>query len=72
MYMFDGHNVFFDEDATYGQSWGMADYMDKTDTPLIIAAVECNPVGNNRLEEYCPSPAKTRTSGGFAGAGARR
>ena len=24
MYMFDGHNVFFDEDATYGKSWGMA------------------------------------------------
>ena len=26
MYMFDGHNVFFDEDATYGKSWGMANY----------------------------------------------
>ena len=25
LYMFDGHNVFFDEDATYGKSWGMAD-----------------------------------------------
>ena len=23
LYMFDGHNVFFDEDATYGKSWGM-------------------------------------------------
>ena len=23
MYMFDGHNVFFDSDATYGKSWGM-------------------------------------------------
>ena len=22
MYMFDGHNVFFDADATYGKSWG--------------------------------------------------
>ena len=21
LYMFDGHNVFFDEDATYGKSW---------------------------------------------------
>jgi len=21
MYMFDGHNVFFDSDATYGKSW---------------------------------------------------
>ena len=51
MYMFDGHNVFFDEDATYGKSWGMARYMDETQTPLIIAAVECNPIGNNRLEE---------------------
>ena len=22
LYMFDGQNVFFDEDATYGKSWG--------------------------------------------------
>ena len=29
MYMFDGHNVFFDEDATYGKSWGMARYMEE-------------------------------------------
>lgn len=55
LYMFDGHNVFFDEDATYGKSWGMADYMDKTRTPMIIAAVECNHSPNNgRLEEYSP------------------
>ena len=30
MYIFDGHNVFFDEDATYGKSWGMAKYMKET------------------------------------------
>ena len=42
LYMFDGQNVFFDEDATYGKSWGVADYLDYTDTPLIVAAVECN------------------------------
>ena len=29
MYMFDGHNVFFDSDATYGKSWGMNQYMQK-------------------------------------------
>ena len=23
LYMFDGHNVFVDEDATFGKSWGM-------------------------------------------------
>ena len=28
LYMFDGQNVFFDEDATYGKSWGVADYLD--------------------------------------------
>ena len=69
MYMFDGHNVFFDEDATYGQSWGMADYMDKTDTPLIIAAVECNPVGNNRLVEYCPFTCEDPNLGRIRGRG---
>ena len=36
LYMFDGQNVFFDEDATYGKSWGVADYLDYTDTPLIV------------------------------------
>ena len=55
LYMFDGQNVFFDEDATYGKSWGVADYLDYTDTPLIVAAVECNAGANNeRLVEYSP------------------
>lgn len=54
MYMFDGHNVFFDEDATYGKSWGMAKYMKETGKNLIIVAVECNHEGNQRLVEYTP------------------
>lgn len=55
LYMFDGHNVFFDSDATYGKSWGMFDYMEYTQTPLIIAAVECNhSPKNGRLSEYSP------------------
>ncbi len=54
MYMFDGHNLFFDGDATYGKSWGIGEYLDYTDTKLIIAAVECNHEGNGRLEEYSP------------------
>ena len=69
MYMFDGHNVFFDEDATYGKSWGMAQYMDETQTPLIIAAVECNPIGNNRLEEYCPFTCEDPKLGRIRGRG---
>lgn len=54
LYMFDGHNVFFDEDATFGKSWGMNDYMMKTQKKLIIVAVECNTEGHMRLSEYSP------------------
>lgn len=55
LYMFDGHNVFFDEDATYGKSWGMLDYLQDTGTPIIVAAVECNhDPDNGRLSEYSP------------------
>ncbi|MDO5401079.1 MAG: alpha/beta hydrolase-fold protein [Eubacteriales bacterium] len=54
LYMFDGHNVFFDEDATYGKSWGMNKYMEESGKELIIVAVECNHEGNRRLIEYSP------------------
>lgn len=55
LYMFDGHNVFFDSDATYGKCWGLKEYMDYTQTQLIIAAVECNhSPDNGRLKEYSP------------------
>ena len=54
MYMFDGHNVFFDSDATYGKSWGMNKYMRRTRKQMIIVAVECNHEGNGRLREYAP------------------
>ncbi len=55
LYMFDGHNLFDDEEATYGKSWGLLEYMDETQTPLIIAGVECNHDPNNgRLNEYSP------------------
>lgn len=57
LYMFDGHNVFFDSDATYGKCWGMKEYMDYTDTQMIIAAVECSHTPDNgRLKEYTPFP----------------
>ena len=55
LYMFDGHNLFSDEEATYGKSWGLSDYMDFTETQMIIAAVECNhSPDNGRLMEYAP------------------
>jgi predicted alpha/beta superfamily hydrolase len=54
LYMFDGHNVFFDEDATYGKSWGMGEYLRESGKDLIVVAVECNHKDNKRLEEYSP------------------
>ena len=54
LYMFDGHNVFYDSHATYGKSWGMKEYLEKTKLPLILVAVECNPEGDNRMSEYAP------------------
>ena len=54
LYMFDGHNLFTDEEATYGKCWGLSDYLDYTGTQVIVAAVECNTVGNGRLSEYSP------------------
>ena len=70
LYMFDGQNVFFDEDATFGKSWGVADYLDYTDTPLIVAAVECNAGANNeRLVEYSPYRFDDPQFGHFDGTG---
>lgn len=54
LYMFDGHNVFYDSHATYGKSWGMKEYLRKTGLPIIVVAVECNPEGTRRLNEYAP------------------
>lgn len=70
LYMFDGQNVFLDEDATYGKSWGLKSYLDFTDTELIVAAVECNSgADNGRLSEYAPYSFRDPNLGSFIGKG---
>ena len=69
MYMFDGHNVFLDEDATYGKSWGMKKYLDANPKDLIVVAVECNHEGNRRLVEYSPLTYKNSEHGSIKGKG---
>ena len=72
LYMFDGHNVFFDEDATYGKSWGLGEYLDANETPLIVVAVDCNhrpPHG--RLSEYSPFTFTAEPFGRVVGRGKR-
>ena len=70
LYMFDGHNIFYDKDATYGKSWGMAQFVKETHLPLIIAAVECNHDPNNgRLKEYSPFTFRNKELGLIEGRG---
>ena len=54
MYFFDGHNLFFNEDATYGKSWGLYEFLGGWGKDMIIVGLECSHVGTNRLVEYCP------------------
>lgn len=56
LYMFDGHNLFFDEDATYGRSWRLLNHLYTLDEDIIVAGIECAHVGNDRLIEYAPFP----------------
>lgn len=54
LYMFDGHNLFDDNEATYGCSWDLANYCDSHNVNLIIVGLECNHEGNLRLGEFSP------------------
>ena len=54
MYFFDGHNLFSDEDATYGKSWGMKAFLDTWGKKMIVVGIECTHEGIERLFEYLP------------------
>ena len=72
LYMLDGHNVFFDEDATYGKSWGMGEYLDETGTGLIVVAVDCDHgLPHARLDEYSPFSFTAPGFGRITGKGQR-
>lgn len=58
MYFFDGHNLFYDEDATYGKSWGLKSFMDQWSKKMIIVGIECGHGDGERLSEYLPYPAE--------------
>ena len=54
MYFFDGHNLFLNEDATYGKSWGLKEFLENWDRELILVGMECGHQGDERLSEYLP------------------
>lgn len=57
MYFFDGHNLYRDEDATYGKSWGLEKFLDENGKKGIVVGIECGHEGYERLSEYLPYPA---------------
>jgi len=61
MYFFDGHNLFRNEDATYGKSWGLKEFLDSWDREIILVGIECGHEGDERLSEYLPYPAAPGT-----------
>lgn len=74
LYMFDGHNVFLDEDASYGKSWGMLEFLQGNNVPLMVVGVECNhhpetDKCGGRLSEYSPFDFRDPEFGNIKGRG---
>lgn len=69
IYMFDGHNLFYDSDATYGKSWGLKETMDTYNQRVMIVGLECNHEGNMRLCEFSPYSFKDKIFGSVKGLG---
>lgn len=74
LYMFDGQNLFFDHTASFGKSWGLLEYLQKTKLPLIIASVACNFHPENyrlggRFSEYSPFSFSDPRIGSITGRG---
>ena len=40
LYMFDGQNLFFDEDATFGKSWRLKNFLDQWQKKMIVVGME--------------------------------
>ena len=69
VYFLDGHNLFFDKDATYGKSWGVKEFLDQWEKPIIIVGIECGHGPGQRLSEYCPYTVDRRFLKGVVGTG---
>lgn len=69
LYMFDGHNLFFDSDATFGKSLGLKEFLDGWWKRLIVVGMECAKDNWARIREYCPYNVVSRYYGRIPGIG---
>lgn len=69
LYMFDGHNLYFDSDATFGKCLGMKDFLDRWGKKLIVVGIACAAEDYKRVHEYCPYHIQSRIYGDLRGQG---
>lgn len=69
LYMFDGHNLFYDSDATFGKCLGLKDFLDGWWKKLIVVGMECAPDDLTRVHEYCPYDIQSQIYGHVHGRG---
>lgn len=69
LYMFDGHNLYYDSDATFGKSLGLKDFLDHWGKKLIVVGIECSSQDLQRVHEYCPYPIHSGIYGQVNGRG---
>ena len=69
LYMFDGHNLYFDSDATFGKCMGMKEFMDGWWKKMIIVGMQCSDKDRQRVDEYCPFTLQSAIYGTIEGRG---
>lgn len=69
VYMFDGHNLYYDEDATFGKCLGLKAFLDGWQKKLIVVGIECSDKDLQRVHEYCPYSIYSQIYGEINGRG---
>lgn len=67
LYMFDGHNLFYDGDATYGTCLGLKDFIDHWRKKLIVVGMESTRDDYMRVHEFVPFDIVSRQYGPIKG-----
>lgn len=69
LYMLDGHNLFFDSDATYGTCLGLKDFIDGWHKKLIVVGIEGSSDDYIRTHEFVPYNLRSHQHGDVKGRG---
>lgn len=69
LYFFDGHNLFYDGDATYGKCLGLKEFLDGWTKKMIVVGITCSADDRTRAYEYIPYHIYSRIYGDVAGRG---